>query len=294
MSVLSSLRERVKFLNRRGAPRIPVSLPADFAQGDDSVFLFHHTTNISRTGAFIHAEAPLPVGSRIEVDFTLLGGAAFSAAVQKILCSAEVVNVTPRDPRSARLPGMGIRFVDLADADWDLLFAHVTAPRAEGQAGAARITVAMPEADPAAEAQQLRDLERISPELKQAVADFAWTAPQHAPRIEEDDAIPDEDLILEIEQRMQADGPDLRAVREGDPPPKSAEANFELRSDGIVEAKRAHNDLGLIAKDDGEAVTRPPFADDPISAIARIVEETDLPPEVPKLRIRKRGRRRLK
>ena len=294
MGVVSSLRGRLKFLNRRNAPRIPVELPADFAQTDESVFLFHRALNISRTGAFIHTEAPLPVGSTIEVDFTLLGDDAFAAPARQVVCAAEVVNATAPGARPGRLPGMGVRFVNLSEEEWDLLHAHVTALKVAG-AQAPRVTVALAQPDPDQEKRQIEELERLTPELRQEVADFSWAAPgRRGTREAEPDTIPEEELIAEIEQRMQSDGPDLRFVRDGDPPPKPPEANFELRSNGIVEAKRTRDDLGLVAKDTDAAETAPldPVAETAIETIAQIVEEPDpAPPPRKAVAVRRRKRR---
>jgi hypothetical protein len=290
MGIVASLRGRLKFLDRRGAPRIPVTLPADFARSDDaggeageeSVFLFHRTVNISRTGAFIHATSPLPVGSAIAVDFTLFSTDAFAAPARRIACAARVINVAPAPAASVpggtpapRVTGMGIRFADLSEEDWEAIRAHVTAPKAEGAPRAARMTVALAPPDPEREKRDLEELERLTPELRQEVASFAWQAPRHAPLVDEPESIPEEDLIAEIEQRMSADGPDLRPVRDGDPPPPPPAANFELRSNGIVEAKRARDDLGLVARVSDEPERG---SADPIAAIARIVAEPDPAP----------------
>jgi len=70
-------------------------------------FIVEYVSNISRSGAFIRSDAPLPVGTRVALRFTLL-----MEEIETIEGVGEVVRVV--HPGSAEPPGMGVVFVELA------------------------------------------------------------------------------------------------------------------------------------------------------------------------------------
>ncbi|MCS6856537.1 MAG: PilZ domain-containing protein [Deltaproteobacteria bacterium] len=66
-------------------------------------FIQEYVTNISRSGVFVRSREPLPVGTRVDLRFTVL-----LDEVETIEGVGEVVRVQD-DP-----PGMGIAFVELS------------------------------------------------------------------------------------------------------------------------------------------------------------------------------------
>ena len=245
MGLLSRLRDRFRSLDRRRARRIDVDMPTDFAQDEDEVFLFHQTINISRTGAYIRSDEPFDAGSPVEIVFSLLSGEDFDAPTEKIRIAAEVVYAIREDQaaKGGRPKGMGVRFSDLSDHAWERIESWIV-KAAESVEPVVGVSVA--------ERVKMEQIGRFQPELKSEVDSFAWDAPD-GEGAADDDAIPDETLIAEIEERMRTERPGLKAVREGDPPPRKSEAGLEVRRDGTIEAKRAQEDLGLVSRVEDES-----------------------------------------
>ena len=76
-----------------------------------SNFFIGFTRNISRGGLFIACEDPLNRGTPVELLFSLPGG-------RRIEAQAEVSWVRERFACGPEIrPGMGVRFVDLAESD---------------------------------------------------------------------------------------------------------------------------------------------------------------------------------
>ena len=73
-------------------------------------FIQEYVTNISKTGVFIKSKSPLPVGTKVNLRFTLI-----MDDIETIEGTGEVVRVE-RDP-----VGMGILFHELADESKALL-----------------------------------------------------------------------------------------------------------------------------------------------------------------------------
>jgi len=73
-------------------------------------FIQEYVTNISRTGVFIKASQVLPVGTRVNLRFTVI-----TDGIETIEGVGEVVRVE-KDP-----PGMGVVFRELAAYSKDLI-----------------------------------------------------------------------------------------------------------------------------------------------------------------------------
>ena len=86
-------------------------------------FIHEYVTNISRTGAFVKSKQPLPVGTRVDLCFTVI-----MDEIETIEGVGEVVRVQ-KDP-----PGMGVVFTELSQYSQQLIARLLTAP---GRAGAA-------------------------------------------------------------------------------------------------------------------------------------------------------------
>lgn len=91
--------------DRREHARFDTRLEVDYRSGEN--FLFSYIQNISEMGIFIRSDAPLPVGTEIDVRFQPEG----EAPVQ---LRGQVVWVNPVKIGGDNLnPGMGVRFLDL-------------------------------------------------------------------------------------------------------------------------------------------------------------------------------------
>lgn len=87
---------------RRRAKRVAVELWIEAEQKDD--LYFHRAANLSAGGAFFAHTIPHPVGTVVNLRFTLPGDA------QEIHCRGKVVSA----PGGL---GMGVEFLDLSDVD---------------------------------------------------------------------------------------------------------------------------------------------------------------------------------
>ena len=94
---------------RRRFARVLVNLEVDY--GDRQNFLFASIRDISATGIFVRTDTPEPQGTLLNLRFTPTGS-------EDILeLEGEVIWINPYRPSDANNlnPGMGIRFVGLAD-----------------------------------------------------------------------------------------------------------------------------------------------------------------------------------
>lgn len=73
-------------------------------------FIHEYVTNISRTGAFVKSKQPLPIGTRVDLKFTVI-----MDDIETIEGIGEVVRVQD-DP-----PGMGVVFRELSEYSERLL-----------------------------------------------------------------------------------------------------------------------------------------------------------------------------
>jgi uncharacterized protein (TIGR02266 family) len=81
-------------------------------------FIQEYVTNISRTGVFIKTKTPLPIGTEVNLRFTVI-----MDDIETIDGLGEVVRVTD-DP-----PGMGVVFKELTDYSQELLQKLLTSKR---------------------------------------------------------------------------------------------------------------------------------------------------------------------
>jgi hypothetical protein len=91
-----------------------VTINKEFESFD--AFIHEYVTNISRTGAFVKSASPLPVGTKVNLRFTVI-----LEDVETIEGLGEVVRVQD-DP-----PGMGVVFVELSQYSQHLLAKLLTA-----------------------------------------------------------------------------------------------------------------------------------------------------------------------
>ncbi len=89
---------------QREHKRLPVNLLIDYQVLDQ--FLYDYATNISLGGVFIRSSNPLPVGTKLRVQFSLPG------LKDMVTTWGEVAHVVEDRAKQGYL-GMGIRFSDL-------------------------------------------------------------------------------------------------------------------------------------------------------------------------------------
>jgi len=88
----------------RAHTRLPVNLLIDYQVLDQ--FLYDYATNISLGGVFIRSQNPLPVGTKLRVQFSLPG------LEETVVTWGEVAHVIEERAKEG-FRGMGIRFDDL-------------------------------------------------------------------------------------------------------------------------------------------------------------------------------------
>ena len=93
--------------------RVDINLEFDSAES----FIREYVSNVSRSGAFIRTNDPLPVGTRVKLRFTVM-----LEDPETLEGVGEVVRLS-QDPK-----GMGVVFVELADPSKQLLQKLLTRP----------------------------------------------------------------------------------------------------------------------------------------------------------------------
>jgi uncharacterized protein (TIGR02266 family) len=91
-----------------------VSVNVEFASRDK--FIREYVTNISKTGMFIATHEPLPVGTKINLKFTVM----IDGKPEVVEGEGEVVRVL-REGMRARKAGMGVAFTSLNELSAKLI-----------------------------------------------------------------------------------------------------------------------------------------------------------------------------
>ena len=102
---------------QRGDKRVTIN--KEFESFD--AFVHEYVTNVSRSGVFIRSKDPLPVGTEVQLTFTVI-----MDDVETIEGEGKVVRVQD-DP-----PGMGVAFTKLTKYSEDLLGRLLTLHGAKG------------------------------------------------------------------------------------------------------------------------------------------------------------------
>ena len=108
--------------NQRTAAQLTIN--KEFESFD--AFIQEYVTNISRSGVFVKSKQPLPVGTQVNLKFTVI-----MEDVETIEGVGEVVRVDS-DP-----PGMGVVFRELSAYSKNLIERLLTAPGGEPTDGSA-------------------------------------------------------------------------------------------------------------------------------------------------------------
>ena len=99
---------------RRHAKR--VSINREFSAMDESIG--EYVTDVSRTGIFIRTENPLPIGTYVELNFSVIDDDIYVLeGVGKVMRVAL--------PKDSNKPGMGLVFLDLTPESQKVLNALV-------------------------------------------------------------------------------------------------------------------------------------------------------------------------
>ena len=93
-----------------------VTINHEFSSVDE--FIAEYVTNISRSGAFIKTKEPLPLGTKVNLKFTVI-----IDELETIEGIGEVVRVQDEPP------GMGVVFVELTSHSQDLIAKLITKRR---------------------------------------------------------------------------------------------------------------------------------------------------------------------
>ncbi len=99
-----------KTVERRVSARRTIN--HDFASVDE--FIAEYVTNISRSGVFIRSDDPLPIGTQVNLRFTVIHD-----ELETIEGLGEVVRRIEKGP--GRAAGMGVVFVELSQVSKDLI-----------------------------------------------------------------------------------------------------------------------------------------------------------------------------
>lgn len=119
---LSESRTPPPVVERRSAVRVMVQL--DATVDDGKVARMYQTQDLSRSGMLLHTRKPLPIGTRVAVQFLFPGDPILSSTPLPggygfVESEAEVVRHT--HPQKERTSGMALRFVDMATRGQQLL-----------------------------------------------------------------------------------------------------------------------------------------------------------------------------
>lgn len=105
-------------VEKRDERRLPVN--REFLSIEE--FITEYVSDISRTGIFIRSDDPLPVGTKVDLRFTVIAG-----DFETIEGIGEVVRYIP--PGGDAPAGMGVVFTELTDVSRALVDRLLKAPR---------------------------------------------------------------------------------------------------------------------------------------------------------------------
>lgn len=98
VALVGAIRRLTRFERPRGRPRVALAVPVQIEPGGHT----GRICNLSRGGAFIETESPLPHGQHLQIEFRLPGAAAALQLTARV--------VWTRFASPSRSPGQGIRF----------------------------------------------------------------------------------------------------------------------------------------------------------------------------------------
>ncbi len=191
---------------KRGTQRVDVTLKVQLQYPDRDSFVERFSINVSRTGLFVRARDPAPVGSRVRFEYRLNDES-------RILRGTGVVRWVRSDASDPmQPPGMGIEFIDLDPAS-EQLVTHIVATKGEGERAPKRtagIARKAPASSVTAKAEPLPELDQEEEDLLAGLAEGAAPKKQTpvapvAPPVEAP-TLADE-IEVEVEERPAPDQP---------------------------------------------------------------------------------------
>jgi uncharacterized protein (TIGR02266 family) len=115
---LRKTTQRLVSLPRRSGERVSGKISVSFKRASD--FFKAYIANLGEGGIFIHTTKDLPVGSILDLEFSL------PESDQVINTKGKVMWVRPQDMSTEKIPpGMGIQFIDMNPNDKQLLKQYV-------------------------------------------------------------------------------------------------------------------------------------------------------------------------
>ncbi|MBC7794459.1 MAG: TIGR02266 family protein [Clostridia bacterium] len=114
--------------SKRTTQRLDVTLKVALQYPDRETFVERFSINVSKTGLFIRARDPAPVGSRVRFEYRLKDESRIFRGTGIVRWARAAANAT--EPESP--PGMGIEFVDL-DPQSEELVNLIVAQHGEGE-----------------------------------------------------------------------------------------------------------------------------------------------------------------
>lgn len=113
---------------KRGNQRVDVTLKVQLQYPDRDTFVERFSINVSRTGLFIRARDPAPIGSRVRFEYRLKDDSRIFRGTGVVRWTRAAADAKePDNP-----PGMGIEFLDL-DSESEDLVTHIVKTRGEGE-----------------------------------------------------------------------------------------------------------------------------------------------------------------
>lgn len=111
---------------RRKQQRVEVNLRVSLKYPDRTTFVERFSINVSRTGLFVRAKDPLPIGSRVRFEYRIADNTCMLRGTGVVRWARKVTESSAESP-----PGMGIEFTGL-DAESEELITHIIATQGEG------------------------------------------------------------------------------------------------------------------------------------------------------------------
>jgi len=112
--------------DRRKDPRFDVNIKVDYST--KGMFVSNYVTNLSKGGVFIQTDDPLPLQSQINLTFTLPEFNIKIEAKGKVTWTYDIKKGT-----STIVPGMGIKFTDLATKHKTLIEDYISKLSAQSE-----------------------------------------------------------------------------------------------------------------------------------------------------------------
>lgn len=120
---------------KRTTPRVDVTLKVALQYPDRETFVERFSINVSKTGLFVRARDPAPVGSRVRFEYRLKDDSRILRGTGIVRWARAAAQA--QEPDSP--PGMGIEFVDL-DPQSEELVNLIVAQRGEGERATRKAT----------------------------------------------------------------------------------------------------------------------------------------------------------